>query len=34
MNVRAKILPGPQQGHLLIGGEKLLRCLDKPNDPS
>ncbi len=32
-NVRAQILGGIQQGQLLIGGEKVLRCLDKPDDP-
>jgi hypothetical protein len=33
-NVHAEILPGPQQGQLLSGGEKLLRCLNKPVEPS
>jgi hypothetical protein len=33
-NVRAEILGSLQQGQLLIGGEKVLRCLDKPDDPA
>jgi hypothetical protein len=33
-NVRAEILGSIHQGQLLIGGEKVLRCLDKPDDPA
>ncbi len=32
-NVRAEILGSVQQGQLVIGSDKLLRCLDKPDDP-
>jgi hypothetical protein len=33
-NVRAEILGSIHQGRLLIGGEKIVRCLDKPDDPA
>jgi hypothetical protein len=33
-NVRVEILGSPNEGQLLIGGEKLLRCLDEPEDHS
>jgi hypothetical protein len=32
-SVRAEILGSIQQGQLLIGEEKVLRCLDKPHEP-
>jgi hypothetical protein len=33
-NVRAEVLASLSREQLLIGGEKLLRCLDKPDDPA